>query len=122
MTRRTTTGRASSSPSWTCPTGVSVGTPAETTVSITDDDVPSVEVSFEQNSYTVAEGSTVTVKVRLSAEPEREVIIPITKANPGPPATTTTAPANVTFNSGDTEWTSASPPPRTTTTTERASS
>ena len=53
------------------PAGVSVGTPAETTVSITDDDVPSVEVSFEQNSYTVAEGSGVTVKVKLNAEPER---------------------------------------------------
>ena len=65
------------------PDGVSVGTPAETTVSITDDDVPSVEVSFEQNSYTVAEGSTVTVKVRLSAEPERTVDITLVPANQG---------------------------------------
>ena len=40
----------------TLPTGVNTGTPNETTVSITDDDVPSVSVSFEQATYTVAEG------------------------------------------------------------------
>ena len=87
------------------PAGVSVGTPAETTVSITDDDVPSVEVSFQQNSYNVAEGSGVTVKVKLSAEPEREVIIPITKANQDGASGDdySGVPANVTFNSGDTE-------------------
>ena len=47
------------------PTGVSVGSTDETTVSITDDDVPSVNVSFEQASYTVAEGSSETVKVKF---------------------------------------------------------
>ena len=40
------------------PAGVSAGTTNEAIVSITDDDVPSVEVSFEQGAYTVAEGST----------------------------------------------------------------
>ena len=35
-------------------------------------------MSFEQGTYTVAEGSTVTVKVTLNADPERTVIIPIT--------------------------------------------
>ena len=38
------------------PTGVSEGSTKEAVVSITDDDVPSVTVSFEQGSYTVAEG------------------------------------------------------------------
>ena len=59
------------------------GSTNETTVSITDDDVPSVTVSFEQDSYTVAEGNSVTVKVKLSADPERTVTIPITKTNQG---------------------------------------
>ena len=52
------------------PTGVSAGTTNEATVGITDDDVPSVSVSFEQPSYAVAEGDSVTVKVKLSAAPE----------------------------------------------------
>ena len=51
-----------------------------TVVSITDDDVPAVTVSFEQGTYTVAEGSSVTVKVKLDVDPERTVTIPITKA------------------------------------------
>ena len=45
-------------------------------VTILDDD-PNVSVSFEQDSYDVAEGSSVTVKVTLSADPERTVYIPI---------------------------------------------
>ena len=40
----------------TLPTGVSAGNTDEAVVTITDDDVPSVEVSFEQGSYTVDEG------------------------------------------------------------------
>ena len=69
----------------TLPTGVSAGTPDETTVNITDDDVPSITASFEQSSYTVAESddasttgikeNEVTVKVTLSAAPERRVLI-----------------------------------------------
>ena len=88
------------------PTRVSAGTPAETTVSITDDDVPSVTVSFEQPSYTVAEGESVTVKVKLSADPERTVTIPLTKTNQGGASNSDyNVPANVVFNSGDTEKT-----------------
>ena len=60
----------------TLPAGVSAGTTNEAIVSITDDDLPSVTVSFEQGSYTVAEGNTVTVKVQLDADPERTVTIP----------------------------------------------
>ena len=79
------------------PTGVTVDTTipdGETqardtaTVSITDDDKPaSVTVNFDKDGYTVAEGGTVTVKVtlsdvtvtvELSADPEREVVIPLT--------------------------------------------
>ena len=91
----------------TLPTGVTVGSTDETTVSITDDDVPSVTVSFEQDSYTVGEGNSVTVKVILSADPERTVTIPLTKTNQGGASNAdySNVPASVAFNSGDTEKT-----------------
>ena len=89
------------------PDQVSAGTHSGTTISITDDDVPSVTVSFEQASYTVVEGNTVTVKVKLSADPERTVTIPLTKTNQGGASNSdySNVPANVVFNSGDTEKT-----------------
>ena len=61
----------------TLPPRVTSTSPSQAVVSITDDDVPSVTVSFEQPSYTVAEGDSVTVKVILSAEPERSVDIQV---------------------------------------------
>ena len=87
------------------PTGVSTGGTATSTVSITDNDVPSVTVSFEQGTYTVAEGGTVEVTVTLDPDPERTVTIPITKANQGTAsdADYSGVPANVVFNSGETE-------------------
>ena len=66
----------------TLPTGVSLGTNGESTVNITDDDVPAVTVSYEQASYTVGEGSSVVVKVILSAVPERSVTIWARSAGP----------------------------------------
>ena len=89
----------------TLPDGVSAGSPAETVVSITDDDDPSVTVSFEQATYAVDEGDTVEVKVTLSEDPERRVTIPLTKANQGGASSADygVVPANLTFNSGDTE-------------------
>ena len=96
------------------PAGVSAGTPNETTVSITDDDVPSVTVSFGSAAYTVAESddtgtanateNAVEVTVTLSANPERTVVIPIEKANQGGATTAdySGVPSNVTFDSGET--------------------
>ena len=65
----------------TLPTGVSAGTPSTSTVAITDDDgLPAtVTVSFPQATYSVVEGGTVTVEVRLDAAPGRSVRIPITR-------------------------------------------
>ena len=63
------------------PSRVSTGTPHQTTVKITDDDDPQVTVMFAQTSYLVVEGETVTVRVALSADPERTVIIPLVTAN-----------------------------------------
>ena len=76
-------------------------------VSVTDDDDPTVQVSYEQGTYTVAEGSSVTVKVKLDIAPERTVTIPITKAGQGgaTSADYSGVPGNVTFNSGDMEKT-----------------
>ena len=56
---------------------------ASATGTITDDDAPAVTVSFEQGAYSVAEGSGVTVKVQLSADPERTVTIPLSADRPG---------------------------------------
>ena len=87
------------------PTDVSEGTTKETTVSITDDDVPTVTANFEQATYTVDEGSSVTVKVTLNADPERTVTFSITKANQGGASDNdySGVPANVEFASGQTE-------------------
>ena len=65
------------------PTGVTEGSPDEATVTITDDDHPAVQVSFGAGSYTVAEGSTVTVSVELSAAPERQVVVDLTHTGQG---------------------------------------
>ena len=88
----------------TLPDQVIAGTTSVATVSITDDDVPSVTASFEQAAYTVAEGSSVTVKVTLSEDPEREVEIPITTTDQhgATGADYSGVPANVTFDTGET--------------------
>ena len=61
-------------------------------------------MSYDPTSYTVTEGGTVTVTVKLSADSEREVAVPITVETGG----TATAsdysgvPTSVTFASGET--------------------
>ena len=56
------------------------------------------------SSYTVTEGNSTTVTVELSADPEREVVVPITRTNQG--ATTdgdySGVPTTLTFSSGET--------------------
>ena len=87
------------------PDGVTEGSTATSTVSITDDDDPAVTVSFEQSEYTVDEGSTVTVRVTLSADPERTVTIPLSKTDQdgATSADYSLSTTNLTFNAGDTE-------------------
>ncbi len=83
--------------------GVSAGTPAATTVNITDDDVPAVTVQFSQGSYTVAEGATQSVTVTLSADPERTVVVPIATVNQGTASAAdySGVPSSVTFDAGE---------------------
>ena len=91
----------------TLPHGVSAGNNDMATVSITDGDVPTVTVGFEESSYTVAEGSSTTITVELSADPEQSVTIPLTTTDQGETTSTdySGVPASLTFNSGDTEKT-----------------
>ena len=89
------------------PNAVAAGTAAETTLNIGDDDDPEITVSFEHATYTANEGSRVTVAVVLSADPEREVIIPLTTTNQGGAADDdySDVAASVTFTAGDIEKT-----------------
>ena len=83
--------------------GLSAGSPDETTVNITDDDVPAVTVQFSQGSYTVAEGATQSVTVTLSADPERTVVVPIAAVNQGTASDVdySGVPSSVTFDAGE---------------------
>ena len=96
------------------PAQVNPGSISQATVSINDNDHPQVTVSFASASYTVAESdhssttniaeNEVSVTIRLSADPERTVTIPVTKTNQGgASASDYSVPASVVFNAGDTE-------------------
>ena len=82
--------------------GVSSGTPDETTLTITDDDPP--EVSFGQDSYTVAEGGMVSVEVKLTSALGSAVTVPVTHTPQGATSSTdySGVPANVMFSAGET--------------------
>ena len=85
------------------PTGVTRGTGV--TVTIDDDDVPDVVVSFGAAAYDVDEGASVRVIVELNKDPERQVVIPITRSNRDGASTQdySGVPAMVTFESDETE-------------------
>ena len=53
------------------PGGVAAGADNEVTVSITDNDDPSVTVRFEQTTYTIDEGDSFSINVILSPDPKR---------------------------------------------------
>ena len=82
------------------PSGVSAGTPATATVSITDDDGAGVSVS--KASLTIAEGSSDTYTIVLDSQPTADVTVTIND----PPGNTdvTAEPASLTFSS--TDWNS----------------
>ena len=89
----------------TMPAQVTGGATGEAVVSITDDDAPAlVAVSFGQSTYSVAEGSAVTITVQLDDDPEKTVTVPVsaTGQNGASADDYSGVPAFVTFNSGDT--------------------
>ena len=75
-------------------------------VTILDDD-PNVSVSYEQDSYEVAEGASSTIKIVLSGDPLRNVTIPITVTEQGGASSTdfTVVNQTVEFQSGATSST-----------------
>ena len=87
----------------TLPDRVSAGTNATATVNIEDDDDPEVAVSFAQDTYSVDEGRSVTVEVGLSADPERQVVVPITATGQDGASDSdySGVPGSVTFTRGD---------------------
>ena len=68
---------------------------------------PPVEVTatFVRSSYTVVEGATVDVAVRLSAAPNRQVVIPLKAMGQGAVAGDYSVPSEVTFAGTETEKT-----------------
>ena len=85
---------------------VSPGTTDAATVSIADDDHPFATVMFAQSAYRVVEGGTVTVRVTLSADPERRVVIPLVKTDQGATsADYSGVPSSITINDGETSKT-----------------
>ena len=87
------------------PDRVFAGANHETTVRISDGDLPAVTVSFERSTHTVAEGSNVTIRVALSADPKRTITVPFTASGQGGAGRDdySGVPANVMFMSGQTE-------------------
>ena len=93
------------------PPGVTASGTTTATVTIIDDD-PAVEVEFGETAYSVEEGASVDVTVKLSEDPKRPLTIPIvataqgTTTAPGATGADYSAPATtVTFASGDTSKT-----------------
>ena len=83
-------------------TSYSSATANSVIVTVTDNDDPQVTVQFAQAAYTVAEGGTRSVTVRLSADPERTVVIPLVATGQGADTGDFSVPATVTFAAGDT--------------------
>ena len=79
------------------PTGVSAGTPATTTVTITDDDTPGVSVS--RALLTIVEGSSGTYTIVLDSQPTADVTVTIN--DPSGNTDVTAEPTSLTFSSSD---------------------
>ena len=72
------------------------------TLTITDDELG---VSFGQSTYSVREGGTVSVEVRLDQDPQSQVVIPLTSTPACVPDTAcdySGVPSSLTFDSGET--------------------
>ena len=85
------------------PLHVSKGTVNETTVSISDNDYPLINVSFGLSSYTVDEGATTTISFSLTDQPQRRISIPLRRTNQGGASSSDySVPSSVVFESDET--------------------
>ena len=86
------------------PSGVSEGTQSTAEVTI-EDPVEGLEVSFDEATYTVNEGSSVTVTVNVSPDADRSVEVPISinsnDAESGDYSVSGLTDGNLSFTSGD---------------------
>ena len=94
----------------TLPARVSEGTPAETTVTISDSTQAQTTlptIHFGSASYTVSEGGSVDVTVTLSKAPGSEAVIPLTASNQSGATASdySGVPTSVTFGAADTSKT-----------------
>ncbi len=90
----------------TLPNGVSPGENASAMVTLVDNDDPEVRVSFDAANYIAEEGGQAAkVSVRLSADPERTVTIPLmaVEGNGATQDDCTGIPKSVVFESGEME-------------------
>ena len=78
---------------------------SDVAVTVTDDDDPAVRVNFGASSYSVDEGSGVTVTVALSEDPKREVTVLLSATDRGGASNDdySGVPDSVVFGSGETE-------------------
>jgi len=86
------------------PDGVTQSGPSQTTINITDNNTPTVNVSFALASYSAEEGATAQVTVELDTVPFRTLTIPLAYTFKGgaTAADTGTLPSTVTFGPTDT--------------------
>ena len=89
----------------TLPEGYVPGTHATLEVTVADNDLPIVSVSFDKAADSGQEGTEVEVTVRLTQAPEREVVAPITATRGANLAADEheAVPSSVTFGPGETE-------------------
>ena len=82
-------------------------TAPDVAVTLEDDAPENLTVSFKESSYDAGEGSAVAVTLTLDLDPERTVTVPLTHAGQNGAGANdySGVPANVVFNSGDTEKT-----------------
>ena len=81
--------------------GVAAGTINEATVSIIDNDAPSVTVRFERTRYTVNEGDSFSITATVSPDPKRTVTVPIEVTSEDAAGGNYGLPGSVTFDTGE---------------------
>ena len=87
------------------PAGVTIGPHEQADIRIIDDDPPELEVSFDKDSYTVKEGSsvTVTIDLNMSDGSNNDAVFKFTQTNGATDADYTAIPKRMEFERGTTQ-------------------